>query len=44
MSSSESDYVSNEHEDVAMLKLFCKFGPLKLNLCWLIMLNELIWH
>ena len=56
MSSSESDYVPNEHEDVdkygwfaisseknAMLKLFCKFGPLKWNPCWLIMLNELIW-
>ena len=28
----------------AMLKLFCKSGPLKWNPCWLIMLNELIWH
>ena len=28
----------------AMLKLFCKFGPLKWNPCWLIMLNELVWH
>ena len=28
----------------ATLKLFCKFGPLKWNPCWLIMLNELIWY
>ena len=54
MSSSESDYVPNEHEDVdnygwfatpsGMLKLFCKFSPLKSNPRWLIMLNELNWH
>ena len=37
------DWFAIPSENNAMLKLFYKFGPLKWNSCWLIMLSELIW-